>query len=239
MKTTKIISVSVVTALACVMIFTTSCKKLSLQKDYNRVPDTVDSHIYKTAWQFIRDRSSGKPDSIFSRMYAAIIYSGIDTNEYTKSNRTYIILHNDAINRTSGSGIDNGFFFALQVNAKNGTKIEDYPKDFWKAYLQYLIIEGVYDHYTMPAVNAVNVSTLAPPGSLNTLPAGITRNAAFPLSPNANSSMKMRVLNSSPSNTSDYPIILNEARYVRTSSIQATNGSIHVIDRFLTTTNPD
>jgi hypothetical protein len=51
--------------------------------------------------------------------------------------------------------------------------------------------------------------------------------------------MTIKVLNSSPSNTSDYPIVLNEVLNVRTSSIQATNGSIHVIGGVLTTSIPE
>jgi hypothetical protein len=217
------------------------CKKLKLQKDYNRKSDTLDAHVNMTAWDYLKKRALGLDggDKIWERMYEAIIYSGIDTLEYTKPNRTYIFLNNDAITRTNSNPADVGFFGANQFNDKNGTKVADYPKDFWKSYLQYLIIEGVYDHYTLPPINPVDVKTLAPPGSLTTLPAGVKRNSAYPFVPNPNSTMKIKVLNSSPSNTSDYPIVLNETRNVRTSSILATNGSIHAIDRFLTTTNPD
>src|SRR4051812_27266172 len=73
----------------------TGCYKL--QKDYTRTPDTVDAHIYKTAWQFIKDRGiANNTDTIFRVMYNAIIYSGIDTNEYTVPGRTYILLNNTA-----------------------------------------------------------------------------------------------------------------------------------------------
>jgi len=214
-----------------------SCKKLALQKDYHRAADTVDTHVYMTAWDYLKSRAYGG-DSIWKKFYDGIIYSGIDTNEYTKPNRTYIFLNTDAVSRTSSNASDVGFFGALQVNKKNGTKWQDYPKDFVKAYLQYLIADGVYNHYTLPPVNAVEVATLAPAGSFDTLPAGITANSAYPFIANHDSKMTIKVLNSSPSNTSDYPIVLNESRNVRTSSIQATNGTIHAIDRFLTTTLP-
>lgn len=216
------------------------CKKLALQKDYNRPKDTVDSHVYMTAWDYLKKRAFGATasDTIWKSFYNGIIYSGIDTNEYTKPGRTYIFLNTEAITRTSSNASDVGFFGAYQVNKKNGTKWEDYPKDFVKAYLQYLIMDGVYNHYTLPPVNPVEVTTLAPAGSLTTLPANITRNSAYPFVANPDSKMTIKVLNSSPSNTSDYPIVLNESRNVRTSSIQATNGTIHAIDRFLTTTLP-
>jgi hypothetical protein len=215
-----------------------SCKKLALQKDYHRVADTVDTHVYMTAWDYLKQRALGATsnDSIWKAFYNGIIYSGIDTNEYSKPNRTYIFLNTEAVTRTNSNLSDVGFFGANLVAGKTTKAWTEYPKDFVKAYLQYLIIDGVHNHYTMPPVNLVEVTTLAPPGSLDTLPKGVTRNTAYPFVPNHNSKMTLRVLNSSPSNTSDYPIMLNETRAVRTSSIQTTNGTIHAIDRFLTTT---
>ena len=215
-----------------------SCKKLALQKDYNRVKDTVDTHVYVTAWDYLKQRALGTTsnDQIWKSFYDGIIYSGIDTNEYTKPNRTYIFLNTEAVTRTNSNLSDVGFFGANLVAGKTAKAWTDYPKDFVKAYLQYLIIDGVYNHYTLPPVNPVEVITSAPPGSLSSLPAGVTRNSAYPFVANPDSKMTLKVLNSSPSNTSDYPIVLNENRNVRTSSIQATNGTIHAIDRFLTTT---
>ena len=223
------------------IVLATGCKKMSLQKDYNRTPQTVDPHVYKTAWEYLKQRALGNnaADSVWKRMYEGILYSEIDTNEYTKPNRTYIFLNNDAITRTNSNAADVGFFDAYRVNGATGKKWQDYPKDFVKTYLQYMIIDGVFDHYTLPPINGVETHTLAPAGSLNSLPAGITRNSAYPFVPNPNSIMTLRVLNSSPSNTSDYPVVLNESRNVRTSSILATNGSIHAVDRFVTTTKPD
>jgi hypothetical protein len=214
------------------------CKKLALQKDYHRVVDTVDTHVYMTAWDYLKQRALGSNsnDTIWKAFYNGIIYSGIDTNEYTKPNRTYIFLNTEAVTRTNSNLSDVGFFGANLVNGKTTKAWTDYPKDFVKAYLQYLIIDGVYNHYTLPAINYVEVKSIAPVGSLDTLPKGVTRNTAYPFVPNHNSTMTIKVLNSSPSNTSDYPIVLNESRNVRTSSIQATNGTIHAIDRFLTTT---
>ncbi|HEX6180915.1 MAG TPA: hypothetical protein VFZ47_06685 [Chitinophagaceae bacterium] len=240
MKLNKII-IGGILVLAVAASILPGCKKLSLQKDYDRIPDTVDAHVNMTAWDYLKKRALGNTsaDSIWKRMYEAIVYSGIDSAEYTKPNRTFIFLNNDAITRTNSNAADVGFYGAHQVNNKNGTKVADYPKDFWKSYLQYMIIEGVYDHYTLPPINAVEVKTLAPAGSLTTLPTGITRNSAYPFVPNPTSAMTLKVLNSSPSNTSDYPIVVNESRNVRTSSILATNGSIHAVDRFVTTTKPD
>src|SRR5882757_1182863 len=143
MKTSKILSINL--AFVIVILFTLSgCYKL--QKDYNRDPSPIDPHINKTAWQYIKDRSYGSPtDTIFRRMYDAIIYSGIDTNEYTKPNRTFILMNNNAAK-------------ALWTTVKtasnaSATKWNDYPQQAVKNYLAYLILDGVYDHYTLPAVS--------------------------------------------------------------------------------------
>lgn len=229
-------------ALLAGTLLLTGCKKLDLQKDYDRDPVVIDPHVNMTAWDYLKARSSGNPDKIWEQMYQAIIYSEIDTNEYKKPGRTFIFLNNDAITRVSTANppsTDVGFWGAFRVNSKNATKWSDYSKEFVRAYLQYLIIEGVNDHYTLPPVNPVEVSTLAPKGSLTALPTGITLIPGYPFVPNPESKMAIKVLNSSPSNTSDYPIVLNESRNVRTSSILATNGSIHAIDRFLTITKPE
>jgi len=238
MNLTKVFLSSAIVCFAFALSLS-SCKKLALQKDYHRSPDTVDTHVYMTAWAYLKTRALGttSDNQIWKSFYDGIIYSGIDTNEYTKPNSTYIFPNTEAITRTNKDSSDVGFFGAFLVNNKFGTKWQDYPATYVKAYLQYLIIEGVYNHYTLPPVNSVTITTLAPQGSLDTLPKGIRRNSSYPFIPNHDSKMTIRVLNSSPSNTSDYPIILNENRAVRTSSIQATNGTIHAIDRFLTTTS--
>lgn len=222
----------------CAMV-AVGCRKL--QRDYNREPHPLNPHVNMTAWDYLKQRALGNNanDTIWKRFYEGIIYSGIDTNEYTKPGRTYIFLNNDAVTRTNSNLADVGFFGANLVATKTTKAWTEYPKDFVKAYLQYLILDGVYDHYTLPATNTVEVSTLAPAGSLSALPANVTRNSAYPFTPNMTSKLKIKILNSSPSNTSDYPIVLNESRNVRTSSILVTNGTIHAIDRFLTTTNPD
>lgn len=212
------------------------------QTDYNRDPKTIDPHIYKTTWQYLNDRANGTvpADTIFRLMLQGIQYAEIDSNIYKQTGKTFILLNNDAIRRMSGSTVQPDCFFGANlVNNKTVTKWTDYPKDFVKNYLLYLVLDGVFDHYTLPAIENVSAGSSAPAGSLTSLPTGVTRNTAYPFIANANSGMKVKVVNSSPSNTSDYPIALNDVLNVRTSSILATNGSIHVIDRFLTTTVPE
>lgn len=246
----KISKINILALSILVLAAATSCKKLSLQKDYDRTPRTVDPELHKSAGKFLTDRATGVAatnDTIFAWMLRGINYAGIDLAEYEKSGKTFVLLHNDAIRRvTKVSGKDSTqpdcFFGANMVNGKVAQKWEDYPQDFVRNSLLYLIANSVQDHYTMklPDEN-YDVATMAAEGFLNTLPPGITRNPqstglGFIPNNNPKSLLRFRVTNSSPSNTSDYPIVLNDSRNVRTSSMLATNGSVHVIDRFLATT---
>jgi len=225
MKTNK--SLTIHLAFVIALLFTLSgCYKL--QKDYNRDPAPLDPHIYKSTWQFIKDRSyANNTDTIFRLMYNAIIYSGIDTNEYTKPNRTFILMNN-----TSAKALWTSVKTSTNASA---TKWNDYPQQAVKNYLSYLILDGVYDHYTIPAVSDLTVNTLAPQGAFTTNPTGFTIPAFVS---NPTSVAKIQVINTSPSNTSDYPVQLNDVLNVYTSSILATNGTVHVINGYLTTNIP-
>src|ERR1700712_3625261 len=121
MKKINFIPIAII--LACLSISTMFSSCLKLQKDYNRKTnvDTLDGHLYKTAWAYLKSRAYGSnTDTIFRRMYDGIIYSGIDTNEYVKPNRTFILLNNTAV---SGS---------VWAKYKNGTAVgkswASYPK---------------------------------------------------------------------------------------------------------------
>jgi len=240
----KITKFNILTA-ACLLMAFASCKKLSLQKDYEGTPHTLDPKIHKTAGKYLTDRATGvasQGDTIFAAMLRGLKYAEIDLAEFEKEGRTFILLHNDAVRRVvKVSGKDSMqsdcFFGANFVNGKPAQKWEDYPKDFVKTYFLYLIVTSVKDHYTMKEADENYLSaTLAPEGSLTTQPAGITRHSTWPFLSNPKSEMRLKVVNASPSNTSDYPIMLNDTRAVRTSSIQADNGAIHVIDRYLSPT---
>lgn len=245
----KLNKLNIFIAASLVIATATSCKKLSLQKDYDRTPHTLNPNLNKSAGKYLTDRATGVAapnDTLFVWMLRGLQYAGIDMQEYEKAGRTFVLLHNDAIRRvTKVSGKDSTqpdcFFGANLVNGKVAQKWEDYPQDFVRNALLYLIATSVQDHYTIKVPDEnVEVATLAPEGAFNTLPAGITRNpqsTGLGFIPNSNpkSLLRFKVINSSPSNTSDYPIVLNDSRNVRTSSLLATNGTVHVIDRFLNT----
>lgn len=240
----KSIKLNIPAVALLLMVTASSCKKLSLQKDYDRTPHTLSPELNKSAGKYLTDRATGVAapnDTLFVWMLRGIQYAEIDLAEYEKSGRTFVLLHNDAIRRvTRVSNKDSMqtdcFFGANFVNGKPAQKWEDYPKEYVKNYLLYLIANSVQDHYTIKVADEnQEVTTQAPDGAFTSLPAGVTRQAGWPFDPanNPKSLIRFKVLNSSPSNTSDYPIVVNDVRNVRTSSLLATNGSVHVIDRYV------
>src|SRR6476620_8412854 len=96
---------------------------LDIHEDYDYQKSILPDHIDMTAWDYLKSRANGTNanDTIFRWMKKAIDYSGIDTTEYMKPNRTYIFLHNDAIRRVNGSQTlqTNCFFFDYPVISKN------------------------------------------------------------------------------------------------------------------------
>jgi hypothetical protein len=204
------------------------CKKvagLDLQQNVAHPTYTIDPRVNKTAWQYIKDRASGNPDSIFSRMYEGILYSGIDTNEYTKPGRTFILLNNGAIDSVISGKVSVACYFGnYLVNGLPGTKWQDYSPAQVKIWLQYLILLKNYnydfgskiDAPDLVPLNAFNDTAvnLMPPGSDPLNPQSILLIA---LTDDRNSSV---VLNNFAG--SAYPTIMRTAGYV------LTNGSAHV-----------
>ena len=219
---------------ACIAVLVSGCSLfgLDVQEDYDRTPKTLDPKIYKTTWEFLKEKSTVPTNNNgFSRMMDAIIYSEIDTMEYMKPGRTFILLTNASIYHATASNTT-AFFNNVKINNARATSWASYSKEFVRNYLKYLIVEGVHDHYTIKGTEIITANTLAPAGYFNTLPTGYTMLNFFPDN-NPESVMLLRVLNSSPSNTSDYPLQVNNTFNMRTSSILATNGTIHVAGAYL------
>jgi hypothetical protein len=200
------------------VVLFTGCKKmfgLNRQDNVDHETSTLDPHINKTAWQFLKERSSGKPDSIFSRMYDAIVYSGIDSAEYTKPGRTFILLHNDAIVRGTPTAADS-YWGRYKVNNAVATKWSDYTPQQVKNWLLYLIAQGEYTFDNVTPDN-VEVKTLLPE---NTDPA------------NPKSIITFKVINDRDSKfrINDFFNTVR-ATQARTSNILSDNGPVHVVDR--------
>jgi len=208
---------------------------LSLQKDYNRsLDDTIDAHVYKTAWGYLKARAYGsQTDTIFRRMYDGIIYSGIDTNEYTKPGRTYIFLQNNTIiNITkNSSGVvtsKTGLWISYTNNGAQATSWASYSKADVKNYLSYLILLGTYTHTNLPVTKDSEYQTLAPAGAYTTNP--ITFKAPGTFNPNPKSTMMVHVSDANTVTSQlDYPIVLNQTTNIDVSDLLATNGVIDVI----------
>ena len=210
---------------------------LSLQKDFNRsTTDTIDAHLYKTAWEYIKSRAYGsKTDTLFRRMYDGIIYSGIDTNEYIKPNRTFILLTNNTIITTTVNANNTitrtGLWVSYTNNGVQGTSWASYSKQDVKNYLLYLILQAQYSHYNLP-LKVTTASTLAPAGVYTANPvtfkAPVANGATY--NPNPNSQMLIRLSNANTVTSQlDYPIVLNESINITTSDLLATNGVVSVV----------
>jgi len=198
---------------------------LKLQESADYHPYVLDPHIDKTTWQYIKDRSynfTGK-DTIFKLMRQAIEYSGIDTNLYIKTNCTFILLHNDAIYRTTlvnkvPTITADCYWGKYLVNGVPGKKWSDYPKEQVKNYLLYLIVQGAYSFNNLSPGNVI-ATTLQP---LNYDPLNPTSVMTLRVNDDQNFTMRLNDFSNSVGYVS-----------VRTSNILPVNGAIQVIDRVL------
>ena len=226
MKKIKIIIATLTASLgAAALMSGCTLAGLSMQKDYNRVTnvDTIDAHVYKTAWAYMKARAYGSnTDTIFRRMYDGVIYSGIDTNEYIKPGRTFIFLQNGAVTSQLWPKYKNG--------TVAGTKWQSFSKADVKNYLSYLILLAQYSHYNLP-LQDVKAQTLAPAGAFTTNPPGMLAPVASgtTYNPNPNSIMLIHVSNANTVTSQlDYPIVLNTNSNIAVSDLLATNGVIQV-----------
>ena len=216
-------------ALAAGAFWLGGCKKiagLQLQEDQQHITHTIDPNINKTAWQYLKDRALGTSDNpndtIFRFMYQGIVYSGIDTAEYLKPDRTFIFLYNDAVYRKSGSSTATDCFFGrYKVNNAAATKWQQYTPQFVKNYLMYLIVPGHYNFDNVTPDNTI-VTTLLPQGADTLNPTSIM---AFRVINDRNSKFRINDF------TGTVPYATQRYVEARTAGLISTNGTIHVVDR--------
>ena len=184
-------------------MFTSGCTMfgLDIQKDYEYKKVFLDEHINMTAWDYLKKRSKGpaSADTVFRWMKKAIDYSGIDTMEYMRSNRTYIFLHNDAIMKwdKTAKKVTGGFFLNFPIiltmnptglpTTEPAQKWERYSKETVKNYLLYLIGEGD-KNFNNIGIEPTVVKSLLPAGTkagikiyvgVYDYPCGNARNASY------------------------------------------------------------
>ena len=190
-----------------------------MQKDTDHETSVLDPHINKTAWQYLKERSIlNQPDTIFKRMYEAIIYSGIDTAEYTQPGRTFLLLHNDAVFRTATPTATDCYWGRYKVGGQVAKSWSQYTPQQVKNWLLYLIVKEEYSYDNLGAEN-VTVKTLLPEG-------------ADPLNPGSIMTLKLSNDRDSRVRINDF---INSVRVTvgRTSGILSDNGPIHVVDRMV------
>jgi len=207
-----------------------SCKKLAglpLQENTTHVVSTIDPHIHKSALQFLMDRALGSvpDDTIFKRMYQAVLYSGIDTAEYSKAGRTFLFLHNDAVYRLASNKITTDCIFGHYLaGGKPATKWEDYSPGFVKNYLLSLMVDGEYSFENV-GPDPVVKTTLMPAGTDTLNPKS---KIVFTVVNDRNSRF---TINGFPGSAFPAPNLTAPGLAARTAGILSTNGPVHVVDR--------
>ncbi len=240
----------------------TSCSKIAglpLQTNQPFLGGTINPNTGMTAWDYIKSRGPGKGDSLFSSMYQAIIYSGIDTNLYVQPNTTYILYSDSAIiYHNSNGGVSTSSYwghYKVKVNGKSvaATSWSQYSPDSVKNNLLYLIIPGVYNANNIPISYELNnaiqdVITVWSPNSLyiqNGVKMSLFHNTLDSLVPYPNN---LICLSQSDSNSTYQAIYINAfpgttlgvsktsptvGVKVSTSNIIAKNGIMHSVDKVI------
>lgn len=235
-----------------VAVYTTGCKKLlglKKQTDYDYEHKTADAHIYKTALQFLNDRSNGNADNandtVFRWMKMGLDYAGVDLKEFEKPGRTFIFLHNDAIKvwNASTKKVTAGFFFTFPIIDKdaNGNPIvdpasglykthpaekwSDYSKETVRNYFLYLIGEGEYNFGQLNNNNQT-VQSLLPAGTVATKESilGYATLSNGSIGFDIEGKFNLKILNGND----NAPIVFNDRTNDRSAGYIADNGIVHV-----------
>ncbi len=149
----------------CLLTIIVSCNNLAglpLQTNTPFLGGTINPNTGMTAWDYIKSRGLGKGDSLYSLMYQAIIYSGIDTNLYVQPNTTYILYSDSAIiSHSSTGGVSTSSYWGhnkVKVNGKSvaATSWQQYTPDSVKNNLAYLIIPGLFNFNNIPIAFILN-----------------------------------------------------------------------------------
>ena len=226
------------------------CNKLAglpLQKNVPYNGGVLNTNSGLTTWDFIKSRGPGKGDSLFSLMYQAIIYSGIDKNLYTRPNTTYILYTDSAIifHSSTGSVSTSSYWGYYKINKKAATSWFQYKGADSIALqnnLLYLMVNGIHSFNNIPITySANNVIPLTVPFEIDTtlMPQGV--NALNPNSlisfnqSDSSGNWESIYLNAFPG--SKYGLSTTNTQYpgqkVVTGGITTKNGVVHVVSKVL------
>ena len=198
-------------ALCAVVALFSRCEiaGLEFQDDAPYNYHVLDPQTGMSAWEFL---NLPREDTVFQLMQEGIAYAGLE-EEYSKPDRTFLFVQNDAIIRFNPNGTvndDSYFGYRLLENGDTARVWQDYPVEEVREFFQYHIFEGVYTFEQNLGPENVEANTL-------------TDETAF-----------IRIGNerNSPIRINDFPFSLRPTT-ARSSNIQTTNGVIHVINGFI------
>ncbi|WP_293946749.1 MULTISPECIES: hypothetical protein [unclassified Sphingobacterium] len=221
-------------------LLTTGCSlfDMELQENYDYEHKTLDPNIGISAKKFLEDRSYGTPekptDTVFKWMRMGMEYAGIDLNEFEKSDRTFIFLHNDAVKiwDAKTKKVTGGLFFDFPIVTgmdgagtpltRPATKWEDYSKEDVRNYFLYLILEGKYNFADL-SINNVKAKTLLPANTVaskGSLLGYMNEEKGF----DQEGAMYLKLVN----NNDLAPIQINNKTTNRSGGYGVTNGVVHV-----------
>lgn len=184
---------------------------LKLQEDVKYEYHVLDPKVNMTALEFM---NLPREDTVFELMQEGIKYAGLEA-EYSKPNRTFLFLTNEAIREYNDDGSindDSYFGYKVLANGEPATKWEDYPVEEVRDFFMYHIIDSVYSYDNLGPEN-LEVNTLL----------DAPDNKAYLKIMNARNS-KLRV--------NDRPFTIKYAE-ARSSNIQVTNGVVHAFADFV------
>lgn len=211
---------------------------LELQENYDYKHKTLDPNIGISARKFLEDRSYGKEeaptDTVFKWMRKGLEYAEISLDEFEKSDRTFIFLHNDGIKMWDAKAkkVIGGLFFDFPIVTgvdgtgkpitRPATKWEDYNKDDVRNYFLYLMLQGNYNFDKLSITNT-KAKTLLPAGTVaskSSLLGYMHEGKGF----DQEGIMYLKLVN----NNDLAPIQINDKTANRSGGYVVTNGIVHV-----------
>jgi len=188
------------------VVFAFASCDLSLQKDHDYKPETLDPNVYMTAWEYLNTRTD-----IFSSLIGALELTGLDGYYKQKDNLyTFLTLTNTAMK----TYMQNAAPGVTELEDLNEAQLADLVNT-----LKYHIVDGEYSSYGQLPVEPIFVITLltGEEGGLMTL---LVRKNPW------QADAGKIIVNDTGSNGN------SPMRSAVSSNILPTNGVIHVFDNY-------
>lgn len=218
--------------LVCCSVLLVQCNKLQDGYDYN--PSYYDTHINMTVMDFMRSRQD-----MFSGMLAAIEYVDKDPafkdvkEMYSSTGNTFLLLHNNALTNLEDA---NSYWVLNQIQAphpdtpskiiyQRGSDWGQYPRDTIANLLRYHVLKGTQTYSTLTS-SPTWVETFALRNNNDSA-------KVFLYLENVREA-NLRINNYTGLPVSYKGVTINWTNLTpRTPDLHATNGIVHVMNRFL------